>query len=212
MTESSELPPPNPWFAMWTRPRETIRSLVAEESARSVTVVAALGGIAESLTRMSGSTFAQGLSLPSMLFFAVLVGSVAGVTATWIVSVVLAWTGAWIGGRADAVETRAALGWSYVPMAWSLAFWLPALLLFGRDIVVLDDTQVEQAPGLAIAAAVFVLVVIVAWIWSIVLLLKGLSEVQGFSVWRAAGNVLMTFGVVVVPYSALTILAAIASS
>ena len=109
MTESSELPPPNPWFAMWTRPRETIRSLVAEESARSVTVVAALGGIAESLTRMSGSTFAQGLSLPSMLFLAVLVGAVAGVTATWIVSVVLAWTGAWIGGRADAVETRAAL-------------------------------------------------------------------------------------------------------
>ena len=97
-------------------------------------------------------------------------------------------------------------------MAWSLAFWLPALLLFGRDIVLLDDTKVEQDSGLAIAAAVFVLVVIVAWIWSIVLLLKGLSEVQGFSVWRAVGNVLITSGVVVVPFSALTILAAIASS
>ena len=147
MSESSERAVPNPWFAMWTRPRETIRSIVAEESARSVTIVAALGGIAESLTRMSG-TFAQGLSLPSMLFFAVLVGAVAGVTATWIVSVLLAWTGAWIGGRADAVETRVALGWSYVPMAWSLAFWLPALLLFGRDIVLWTTPRSSRNRGL----------------------------------------------------------------
>jgi hypothetical protein len=77
-----------------------------------------------------------------------------------------------------------ALAWSNLPLILSVAMWF-ILLASGSDTVF-----IQSAIGTSL---VFVnLITFIVWIWSFILLIASIREVQGFSVLRAIVNVILS--------------------
>jgi hypothetical protein len=187
----------NPWFGIWTEPRQTIRSIVKTDPKFGFVVLSAIYGLPMALN------LAQNFSLGNVLpVWAILIGSLIVCTflgmigisiSTWL----LQFTGRWIGGKGSFQTIRTAVTWSNVPNIVSILMWIVLLGIFNGAVFnkQFSETQfIGYEAG--IVFVIFLLQAIVS-IWGFIILLQGLGEVQGFSAWKALLNVLIPFVIVV---------------
>lgn len=193
----------NPWFSMWVHPRRTIRQIVATNPDRLVLTLAAISGIVQGLTNASNKSQGEHASLAMLLLVNLILGPVMGIIGLWVGASLLRWTGGWIGGQADSRRIRTAVAWSNVPMIWSLLLWVPALLLFGAELFTKATPIIDANLMLSSLFLGFSIGTTVIGIWSFVVCLHALGEVQGFSAWKALLNGLLAMLVVLIPILAI---------
>ena len=198
-----ETTPLNPWFSMWRHPRRTIRQIVETDPERLVLLLAALGGIVQGLASSSNKSQGDRVSLTVILLANLVLGPVMGIVGLWLGGILLRWTGRWIGGQADARRVRTALAWSNVPQIWCLLLWIPAILLFGQELFTEATPIIHANSLLAVLYIGFSMGTVVIGVWSFVVCLHALGEVQGFSAWTALLNMLLAFLVILVPLLAI---------
>ena len=107
-------------------------------------------------------------------------------------SYVVVWVGRLFKGQATFQQARAAYAWSAVPLMVNVPLWLLLVLINGdlqffgvQDQIMIDGPAVLVLFLILIGKLVFA-------IWSVVLYLQALAEVQQFSVLRAVGNVILS--------------------
>ena len=194
-----ETMPLNPCFSMWLHPRRTIRQIVETNPEHLVLSLAAVGGFIEGLTNMASDSKGDDMSLRAILLASLIVGPIMGIVGLWVGGFLLRWTGGWIGGQADARRIRATLAWANVPLIWSLLLWIPALLLFGRELFTAATPVLDASARLAGLHLVFSVGIGIVSLWSFVAFLHALGEVQGFSAWRSLLNSFLALLVFLVP-------------
>lgn len=192
-----------PWRSIWLSPRNTVRHLVQTDPDHLILVLAALAGVAQVLDRASGRSMGDTVSFPMILGFAVLLGPIFGVLTLYISSALIAWTGRWIGGSAPSRHIRTAMAWAGVPVVAALVLWVIAIAVLGDEMFTTAMPRVEANLGLAFLTMALGLAIFALGVWSLILLLKCVGEVQGFSAWKAMGNVLLGGLVIVLPLAAL---------
>lgn len=193
----------NPWRSMWLRPRDTVRHLVQTSPDRLVLVLAGLAGVAQILDRAAGEAAGDTLSLPMILGFALVLGPLFGILSLYIGSALVAWTGRWIGGSAPPHHIRTAMAWAGVPVVAGLVLWIVVIAVLGEEMFTTPMPQTEASLGLALFAILCGIALFVLGVWSLVLLFKSVGEVQGFSAWKAMGNVLLGGLAFILPLAAL---------
>ena len=181
----------NPWVSMWTKPRATIQQIVDADPQRLVLILAAISGFAKVLDRARMSSLGDELEWPYIFLIAAIAGSIGGIIVLYIGSALIRWVGSWIGGIASSQDIRAAVTWSSVPIIWALICWLPGLALFGQELFTTETPKINATPSLTILMLGFAAIEISIRIWALVVFLKCLGQVQGFSAWKAIGNVLL---------------------
>lgn len=196
MTETTGGTTLNPWFSIWVQPRATIQQIIDSHPTRLVLLLAAVAGFSQFLDRAVMKNLGDRLEWPMIFAIAAVAGPVMGVVGLYIGGALLRWTGGWLGGRANPQQVRAAIAWSSVPLIWALPLWIPELALFGQDLFTKATPRLDANPLLAVALIGFGLVELIIGIWAIVVFLKCLGQVQGFSAWRALGNALLAFLIV----------------
>ncbi len=185
---------------IWTKPKETIRYIIDTNPKQLVLILAILGGIFEALSVASGEGYGDRFSLINIYFLSIIFGSIGGILGLYITGFLLNWTGNWIGGNATSEEIRAAYAWGIVPIiTMELMLLLPDLFFFGRDLYTSEMPIITSSPFLSLLLLVFAFAELVVGIWAIIVFLKCLGEVQGFSVWKALGNVLLVWLIVLIP-------------
>ena len=194
-----ETTPLNPWFSMWAHPRRTIRQIVATNPDRLVLLLAAVGGIVQGLTSSANKSQGDRISLSVILLVNLMIGPVMGIIGLWVGGALLRWTGGWIGGQADSRHVRTAIAWSNVPQVWGLLLWIPAILLFGAELFTTATPIIEASSLLSALYLVFSVGTMAIGIWSFVVCLHALGEVQGFSAWKALLNTILAMMVVLIP-------------
>ena len=199
----------NPWLSMWTRPRATIQQIVDANPERGVLLLSAVAGIGQALDRACAKNLGDKLDWPLILLFAALVGPVAGILGLFVGGALLRWTGSWMGGQGSSRNIRAAIAWSNVPEIWAMLLWVPSLALFGQELFTSKTPLIDADPVRLAAFLGFAGVELVLAVWALVVFLKSLGQVQGFSAWKALGNALLTALVVIVPLAAIGIAAAL---
>lgn len=182
----------NPWITMWLKPRQTIRYLRETNPTRNVLLLAALGGIANSLGHAIDENIGAGLSLLVILPVVIVLGAIGGIISLYVGSWLLRWTGRWIGGRASTASIRTASAWSQVPLVWMLLGYIPLIALTGTDVFSNEMPVISESVFLSRFVVLFGIVSIITAVWSIVLAVISLSEVQRFSAWKAIGNMLLS--------------------
>jgi hypothetical protein len=195
----------NPWVTIWTRPRATVRHLIETDPGRSVLLLAALSGVSQTLDRASTQSAGDAFSMSTILLIAVLAGPLFGLIGLYIGAALTEWTGRWIGGKGTVANLRTAMAWSCVPVVASLALWVVNLALFGSDMFTTAMPRIEANPALALLLIASGFCAVVLGVWTLVLALKGIGEAQGFSAWKALGNVLLSLLILIVPIAALAV-------
>jgi hypothetical protein len=200
----------NPWLSMWTKPRATVRQLVAQGPDVRLLVVASLTGITETLGRMSDTDAGDTMSVSILLALAVLLGPAVGIGALYVGAWLTRVTGRWLGGQAESRELRIALGWGGLPSATTLILWLFAIGVMGSEMFTSVTPDLESNLGLAGFLMLFGIGVFVLAVWSVFLASKAVAEVQGWaSAWRGFGNILLSGLIILVPVIMIGIFAAI---
>lgn len=193
-----------PFRTIWTRPRDTIRWIVATNPQLHVMLLICLAGIGEALDRASLRNAGDAVPLWVIIALAVGLGPLSGLISVWISSHLLRFTGAWIGGVASRQHLTAAIAWASVPTIFSMPLWIPQLLLFGRETFTSTTPLLDSQPMLGTVLVVLGLAETVFGIWSLVLLCNTIAEVQGFrSAWAGLGNLILAGAVIFVPLIAI---------
>lgn len=191
----------NPWKTMWIRPSGTVGHLVQNRPGHRVLFLAALAGMSGTLLGAWMQNLGDSLSVQLVILNAVLVGSLWGIALLYLGGLLVAWTGKWLDGRGDGREIRTALAWGSLPAVSALALWIVAPLFLGDALFTSGGAGTT---GAGWALVTFALALGALSIWSLVLTVSAVGRVQGFSAWKALGNLGLATAFLVVPVAVVS--------
>lgn len=182
----------NPFTAIWTRPRETVRYVIEEKTTSFIVLLLVLVGFAGALSGASGGE--EMFPAIGVIVGALLLGPLSAVAGIAIISGIYKLLGKLFGGVGTYSEMFRAVVTSSIPQIWLLPMWLIWLLTspstFYTEIepgVAEPDTGLGMVIGFLLLAAV-----IIVGIWTFVIQCKAVGEAQRFSAWKG-------FFVIVIP-------------
>lgn len=187
----------NPWLGIWTEPRKTIRSIIDTDPKRGYLLLCAIYGLPLAFNIVQ--SFALTSAIP---LWAIIIGSLVACTflgmigisfSSWLVH----FTGKWIGGKGTFQTIRTAVAWANAPNIVSILMWVVLFGSFGAQVL---NKNFSEGQFVGYQAGILFLVMLIESIvsvWGLVILLNGLKEVQGYSIWKALLNLVIPFVIVV---------------
>ncbi len=165
--------------------------------------LAALSGIVNALDKASLRNAGDKMDTLTIWVFSFIGGPIGGILTLFLGGFLVRWTGKFLGGQGTSEHLRAAFSWTSVPLIASFPLLLAEAVFLGDEMFksstpifdkLTDDNLVLLFTLLAVYVTGFVLS-----IWSVCLMIITISEVQGFSKWRAFANLIISVLVVIVP-------------
>jgi hypothetical protein len=159
--------------------------------------MAYLTALVYNLNGLNDRTFEADITLID-IFYPVFVKSLTlGTIAFYFYGFLLYLFGKLFKGKATKSEIYIAMAWSSIPTILGMFLWIPKLALFGKEWFfensALWDNDIYLYPTLFI---IFIDVVLL--VYGTAIFIIALSEVQGFSKWKAFFNILVVFIIIAV--------------
>lgn len=174
----------NPWMSMWTNPRSTIKEMLKSSPTRGFFALAVIFGLQYLLNLAQSFSLGSKMNPLVILILCIVLSPIAGIIWFYFFGACLHWTGRLFKGKASHHELRSVVMWSTVPFLISLAMWVILLLTSFSTAFIQKSTGV-----------MFLLVTVIgliASLWSVVLMIFGLKEVQNYNYWKAIGNYILS--------------------
>jgi hypothetical protein len=178
--------PIRPLKDVWLRPRRVFRELASRPVGLTDYLLAAAQGVATSVavyrTQLAGIHAGAAEVLGSALLF----GPVGGVISLYVFAAIYGRLGKRAGGASTRNAVFHVLAYGGVPVAASLILWGLMALLIGEPAII--ETPGAELDGfVAFALRLQVAVYLLLMLWSVVLQVMGLSEIQGLVTRKAFG-------------------------
>lgn len=188
----------HPWRDIWTKPRATIQALVAKDPSYGFKRLSWIYGITIALSFSNMFSLITLYPLWAILIGSLLLGIVFGLISITITAYILQWCGRLIGGNAPFKQVRCVVAWSNLPALINILVWILLIGVFKEQAFYSDfPTKVT----LANKTGLFQLVMLGQWIatiWTFIILVQGLREIQGFSIWKGLLNIIIPIIAVVI--------------
>ncbi|MEQ8905876.1 Yip1 family protein [Ekhidna sp.] len=184
---------------IWTKPRIVFRYLEENSYDKFLYGLLIMAGIGSTLNNASNKNMGDEHSLTFVLAMSVIFGGLLGWISFYIGAALMSWTGKWIDGKATRESLLRMSAYASIPVAFSLIIITIQIAIFGNDLF---KSQIYLENYSAIEVILFYLLAlseVIIGVWTIAIFVIGLSEVQGFSVWKAIANIFISMGVVLVP-------------
>ena len=183
--------------SIWLKPKQTLKFILDRCPDKYVTGLLFLGGISRAIDRASNNGSGDNMETWLVLTIAITIGGFFG----WISFYIYAWamsaTGKWLDGKADSERFRTILAWSLVPTIASLVLLLPELVIFGDDLF--KSTISNNSDAVTYSYLIFGLLEISLAIWSLIILVKGITIIQNFSIGKSVLNMILLGLVLILP-------------
>ena len=203
--EDEKQTPFNPYKSIWLSPRPTIQFIVDTNPTYLVLVLAALVGVYGGLSSASAEGWGYNLSAFWLFIGIVMIVPFISIIGLYLGAALTRWTGKWLGGSATQQQIRAAYAWSYIPMIAAMVLYIPLLMIYGFDLFAFSGNVILPEADPMVPRQVGPLIIFVAivetvlCVWSFIVSLHCLGQVQGFSAWRALGNQILASLVLIIP-------------
>ena len=195
--EDKIIPRINPWVSIWREPRKTIRNIVNYYGNKYVFTLAYLTALVYNINGLNDSTPEIDTTLIDIFYPAFLKSLTIGLMAFYFFGFLLYLSGKVFKGKATKGEVYIAMAWSSIPTISGLFLWIPKLLLFGKEWFNensdLWDNELYLYPALFI-----ILLDVVLLFYGTAIFIIALSEVQGFSKWKAFFSSLVVFIIIAI--------------
>lgn len=173
----------NPWITMWTNPRRTIREIINIAPKKGVFLLAVIFGLQYLLN--FAHTFSLGVHFPPILILilSIVASPLLGYFWFYLFGACLYYSGKLLKGQSKYYQIISSMAWSSVPYLLTLFMWFVFLVASAYS------TFIQQTDNTTFFFISFV--ILITAVWSLVLILKCLMEVQEFSCLRSIGNYLL---------------------
>lgn len=184
---------------IWTSPREVFKFLNDKHNDKYVHVLLVLAGIATALDQASAKNMGDLVPLFQEIVLHVLAGALFGWISYYIFAGLLSWTGEWLKGKGNTKSLLRMVAYATLPSTAALVLLVPEIALFGNGVFrgVLDTSD-GDIPTLIVYVALN-LIEIGMGIWSLVLFVIGISEVQKLSIGMSIVNLILPALVLIIP-------------
>ncbi len=181
----------NPWLTIWTQPRATISKIIAVNPDQSLWALSFIYGFCSLMNTFQSMAFGNSMGTLGLLILALIIAPFWGWINISVWSLVVSWTSRLFKGQGNFKTIRSAYAWSIVPMVLNIPFWIALVAIFGEQLF-LNFPDADLLPNglLFFLFATLVIKVILA-IWSLVIYLNTLAQVQSYSVLKAVLNVIV---------------------
>ena len=175
-----------PLHDVWLRPRRVFRELAARPVGAVDYLLGAAQGIAGWLAFSRAQNAGATISVAEILLRALLFGTPAGIASVFLFCSIYARLGARAGRMVARNQVFHVVAYGGVPLAASLIIWVFAALLVG-------EVAFEQAPRpetegfVALLLRMQFIAYFLLTLWSVVIQVMGLSEIQGIATRKAFG-------------------------
>jgi hypothetical protein len=178
--------PIRPLHDIWLRPRRVFRELAT----RPIGAIDYLLGAAQGITGSMALSWAQNAgatsSVAEIFLRALLIGTPVGIISLFLFCSIYARLGSRAGRTVGRNQVFHVVAYGGVPLAASLVIWVFAALLMGEvAFELVPHPEVEAFVGLLLR--IQLIAYILLWLWSVVIQVMGLSEIQGIGTLKALG-------------------------
>ncbi len=191
---------------IWFSPKQVFQYILESDYNDFVIPLLYILGILRSLNSAIEKNLGDKLSLPTIIFSSIFIGGIFGWLGFYIYAAMLRWTGKWLNGKGDTDSILKVLAYGQMPSVLMLLLIIPQILFFGEDLF-----RSELDPAKYITLSVYFLIITgilqaLLAIWSFILVIIGLSEVQKFSIGKSILNFLLPVIIIVAPVIIILIL------
>ncbi len=175
----------NPWLSIWNQPKSTIRAIIHSNPTYGVYYLSAFYALQSFFFLLNWWSVGLENTFFTLLTGAVLLSPFVGFIWLYYIGFIFYLTGRWLKGSASAAHLRTVVAWSKIPHAINLIIWF--ILIFTNS----ETVFIQDGGG---PSSIFInLIAFLLAIWSAILLVQGLSEIQEFSTARSFVNVLIAW-------------------
>ncbi len=184
---------------IWTSPRKVFRYINTYNYDKYATGLLVLGGISRTFDRASMNHMGDNFSIWGLIAFCIIIGALFGWISYYIFSAMLSWTGKWIDGKGNTSSLLRVLSYALIPTGISLLFLVPQIAIYGNELFK-SDRDINSG-GIISNIIVYGCMIIefALGIWSLVLCVIGISEVQKFSIGKSILNLILPVLVLIIP-------------
>lgn len=188
--------PTSPLRSIWFHPSKTIAFVAHENPGYRLFILPIAAGF---MTLPTVALFADeqteiviGFALSTLLAF----GPIAELLQVFVGAYLIRLTGVWLGGSAGSSSIQTAIVWGNVPIVAMTILGIAVLMFsFVYSEVADEPLRWGQSPTVSAVGWSLLLIQTVLIVWSVVILLKGIAAVQGFSTGRALLNALLAWSI-----------------
>lgn len=150
-----------------------------------------LYGVVKSFDRAVGKNFGDKTSLWGIIGLSVIMGGFFGWISFYVYSFLISWTGKWLNGVARTDAVLRIFAYAALPSVLGLVVLVIQIAIFGKAIFTSDgvDPYASTLSEIVIYGTLFLQIVLS--LWSLVLLVIGIAQVQKFSIGYAILNIIL---------------------
>ncbi len=182
-----------PWISIWIKPKQTVRAIINYNIKYRFFVLSFLYGLPTVLQMAQNFSLGSVFALPAIILICLIMAPLLGALGLIICTALLTWTGRWLGGKSSFMEMRCAVSWTNATNLVSVAVWVALIAQFKEVIFYEGFVRMPMTAMEAGFLSIYFLIQLTVAVWSFILLLYGVSEVHGFSVWKALLNIVIAF-------------------
>lgn len=189
---------------IWTEPTKTFEHILHHCPEKYVLGLMALGGITRALDNAMEKGRGDEMSNIAIIGMAIVAGILAGWLSYYFYAWLLGIAGKWLNGETPPSTFRTILAWASVPTINSLLLIVPGWFIFGEEMFKSEPMFDTWSQELAFLGFIFIHVIL--GIWSLVILVKGIKLVQGFSTGKSILNIFLAGVIFIIPVFVLAFL------
>lgn len=182
-----------------TSPREAFKFINTYKYEKNATVLLILAGISRTFDRASTKNMGDNFSIWALIAFCTIIGAIFGWITYYIYSALISWTGKWLNGRGNTDSILRVLAYALIPSIISLPLLIPQIAIYGNEIFKSDGDITSGGIISNILVYGSMILEFGLGIWTIVLCVIGISEVQKLSIGKSILNLLLPAIVIVTP-------------
>jgi len=192
---------------IWMSPRKVFKFINDTNYNELTTVLLIFGGIASTLNNASSRNIGDYVPLWAVLIACVVGGGIFGWISIYIYAALLSWTGKWLKGVGNTKSLLRMMSCAIIPSLVIILLFILRIILYGNEVFQsnMDIYSKGAFTIMVYAFTAFVEVAIV--IWTLVILVIGISEVQKLSVWKSILNMILPVLLLIAVYLMVSALA-----
>ena len=184
---------------IWFKPRMVFKYINDNQYDKYVYVLLILAGIMKSFDRAADKNMGDNLSLIFVISICILLGGLLGWISYYIYTALLSWTGKWLDGKGDTKSLLRMTSYAMIPAIFALVFIVLQVGLFGIELFQ-SGFDVSSYGFVSIVIYFITLIFeIILGLWSLVIFVIGLSEIQKLSIGKSILNMLLPVFIIIIP-------------
>ncbi|WP_203333773.1 Yip1 family protein [Planococcus beigongshangi] len=186
----------NPFFSIWTKPRQTLRQVIDENNSKFIFLLLLLAGYSAVLVSVIDTNSNETLGVWSIVIGGLIAGPLIALFGNLLGAGLSVWIGRIFKGTSTFEEMFRALLAGQIPQIWMIPVLLLWIFLSPSSYFTVSID--EYSGGDLVLNLILSSILSVVSVWTFVVQSKAIGEAHGFSAWKGAAVIFIPLVIIAI--------------